>query len=122
MQTICGRIRSADFVRVHGTFQFIALAAVGVAIAAVAAETGAFSFKPKDGFVPTREVAIKIAVAVWEPIYGAEQIAGERPYQARLTNGVWIVEGSLPRGTIGGVAEVEISKDDGRILRVSHGQ
>jgi len=106
----------------HRTFQIIVLAAIGVIIAAVAAETGAFSFKPKDGFVPTKNVAIKIAVAVWEPIYGAEHIATEKPYQARLTNGVWIVEGSLPQGAAGGVAEAEISKDDGRILRVSHGK
>jgi len=106
----------------HRTFQFIALAAVGVVVAAVAAETGAFSFKPKDGFVPTKEVAIKIAVAVWEPIYGVERIAAEKPYQAHLTNGVWIVEGSLPQGAIGGVAEAQISKDDGKIVSVSHGQ
>ena len=105
----------------HRTFQFVLLAAAGVVVAAVAAETGAF--KPKDGFVPTKEVAIKIAVAVWEPIYGAEHIAAEKPYQARLANGVWIVEGSLPQGPIaGGVAEARISKDDGRILSVSHGQ
>jgi hypothetical protein len=106
----------------HRTFQFIAVALLGVVIAAVAAETAKFSFKPKDGFVPTKEVAIKIAVAVWEPIYGVEHIVAEKPYQARLTNGVWIVEGSLPQGAVGGVAEAEISKDDGRILRVSHGQ
>jgi len=106
----------------HRIYRFIALAAAGAVLAAVAAETGVFSFKPKDGFVPTKEVAIKIAVAVWEPIYGTEHIAAEKPYQARLTNGVWIVEGSLPEGVAGGVAEARISKDDGRILGVSHGQ
>jgi len=81
-----------------------------------------WGYKPKEGFVPTKDVAIKIAVAVWEPIYGAEHIAAEKPYQARLTNGVWIIEGSLPHGRIGGVAEARISKDDGKILTVSHGQ
>jgi hypothetical protein len=87
-----------------------------------AAETTKHNFKPKDGYVPDARTAIKIAVAVWEPIYGAEKIADEKPYRARLNKGVWIVEGSLPEGWIGGVALAEISKDDGRIIRVSHGQ
>ena len=73
----------------HSKLKFIAVAVAGAVVGVVAAESGALSFKPKDGFVPTKEVAIKIAVAVWEPIYGAEHIAAEKPYQARLTNGVW---------------------------------
>src|SRR5437764_401937 len=65
----------------------------------------------------------RIAVAIWEPIYGEDKIASEKPYQARLdTKGVWVVEGSLPKGWLGGVAIAEIAKDDGRILRVSHGK
>jgi hypothetical protein len=73
--------------------------------------------------VPDAKTAIRIAVAVWEPIYGEEQIAGEKPYTARLsTNGVWIVEGTLPKGYVGGVAIAEIAKEDGKILRVSHGR
>jgi hypothetical protein len=47
----------------------------------------------RDGHVPDAVTAIKIAVAVWESIYGAEHIATERPYRAALNNGVWIVEG-----------------------------
>jgi hypothetical protein len=108
--------------RMYRKLQLIVVGLAGVVMAAVAVETGVFTFKPKDGFVPTKEVAIKIAVAVWEPIYGAEHIASKKPYRAHLTNGVWIVEGSLPEGVVGGVPEAEISKNDGRILRVSHGQ
>ena len=90
---------------------------------AFAAEVVKHNFKPKDGYVPDAKTAIKIAVAVWEPIYGEKQIAGEKPYNARLdTNGVWIVTGSLPEFVPGGVAIAEIAKDDGRILRVSHGK
>lgn len=78
--------------------------------------------RPADGYVPNKDVAIKIAVAVWEPIYGADQVAGEKPYRATLSEGVWTVEGTLPEGSKGGVAVAEISKKDGRILRVSHGK
>ena len=97
---------------------FVALAAAVV----FAAEIAKHSFKPKDGYVPDAKTAIKIAVAVWEPIYGEDKIAGEKPYRAHLANGVWTVEGSLPAGSVGGVAIAEIAKDDGKILRVSHGQ
>ena len=99
---------------------FVALSA----LAAFAGETVGHTYKPKDGYVPDARTAIRIAVAVWEPIYGAKQIAGEKPYHARLgTNGIWTVQGSLPKGDgDGGVAVAEIAKDDGRILRVSHGK
>ncbi len=80
------------------------------------------SHKPPGGYVPDEKTAVRIAVAVWEPIYGVEAIAAQRPYHARLENGVWIVEGSLPRTMPGGVAIAEIAKDDGRVSRVSHGR
>ena len=88
---------------------------------ALAAETE-HNFKPKDGFVPDEKTAIAIAVAVWSPIYGEDKIQGEKPFKATLKNGVWRVEGTLPNGYAGGVAVAEISKEDARILRVSHGQ
>ena len=91
-------------------------------ILAFAAEAAKHNFKPKDGYVPDANTAIKIAVAVWEPIYGADKIAGEKPYRAKLNKGVWVVEGSLPEGWSGGVAVAEIAKNDGRIMRVSHGK
>jgi hypothetical protein len=106
----------------HKRLQFIfGFVVVAVAVA-FAAETTKPSYKPKDGYVPDAKTAIKIAVAVWEPIYGEQKIAGEKPYHASLTNGVWTVTGSLPEGMAGGVAIAEIAKDDGKILRVIHEQ
>jgi hypothetical protein len=78
------------------------------------------SYKPKNGYVPDEQTAISIAVAVWIPIYGKEQIEGEKPYRAALKNGVWTVTGSLPEGYLGGTAEAQISQDSGCILRVIH--
>ena len=84
------------------------------------------SVKPENGFVPDRHTAIKIAEAVLIPIYGQKVIKKERPFTASLTNDVWVVEGSLPKRLLftasGGVAIVELSKKDGRILRVTHGK
>jgi hypothetical protein len=56
------------------------------------------------------------------PIYGRDEIEKEKPYKTVLRDGIWYVSGSLPAGYVGGVAEAEIAKDDGRILRVSHGK
>jgi hypothetical protein len=93
-----------------------------VVTSAGAQQSPEHNFKPVQGYVPDATTAIKIAVAVWEPIYGVEKISKQKPYVAVLTNGVWKVQGSLPKQYIGGVAEAEISKEDGKILRVSHGQ
>ena len=49
-------------------------------------------------------------------------IAQKKPFHATLKDGIWMVEGSLPKGWVGGVPEAEIAQKDGRILRVSHGK
>src|SRR6266850_2616183 len=77
---------------------------------------------PSKGFVPDEKTAIRIAEAVLSPIYGEDKIRNEKPFVASLKRGVWTVQGSLPKGWAGGVAIAEISKSDGRILRVSHGR
>src|ERR1700712_1423926 len=81
-------------------------------------------YAPPDGYVPDAATAIKIAVAVWEPIYGREHIERMKPFEAKLHDGVWTVTGSLPDdpNLNGGVPEADIAKKDGRILRVIHGK
>ncbi len=79
-------------------------------------------YVPPNGFVPDSSTAVRIAVAVWIPIYGASQIRSEQPYRATLKDGVWTVTSTLPRQyNQGGVAMARISKRDGRILFVHHG-
>jgi len=80
-------------------------------------------YVPPNGFVPDSSTAVRVAVAVWIPIYGASQIRSEQPYVATLKDGVWTVTSTLPRQyNLGGVAMARISKRDGRILFVLHGQ
>jgi hypothetical protein len=75
---------------------------------------------PEKGFVPNKETAIKIAIAVWLPIYG-KKIYNEAPYQVELIdNKIWLVQGTLPKGKLGGVAIIKIQKKDGKILMVAH--
>jgi hypothetical protein len=89
---------------------------------ASAQESKPHSVVPAKGFVPNEQTAIQIAIAVWSPIYGAENIEQKRPFRAVLRGEVWAVEGSLPPNYRGGVPLAEISKKDGRILRVTHGK
>ena len=77
---------------------------------------------PKEGFVPDEATAIAIAEAVLKPIYGAKQMESERPYHAKLINGVWWVGGTLPPKRVGGVAVIKISKRDARVLSLTHGE
>ena len=80
------------------------------------------SYVPPKGFVPDSLTAVRIAVAVWGPIYGESQIQSEAPFRAVLHGGVWTITGTLPPGMVGGVAIAELAKSDARVLRVSHGK
>ena len=77
--------------------------------------------RPDAGYVPDAKTAMKIAEAVWLPIYGAT-VLEKRPWSVQLVDDVWVVEGSLPRVMPGGVPIARISKRTGEILRVSHGK
>lgn len=81
------------------------------------------SVHPKDGYVPNAETAIKIAEAVWIPIYG-QDVLTKKPFVAKFANDRWIVEGTFSKSgaAVGGVPIIEISKKSGEILRVSHGK
>ncbi len=73
-------------------------------------------------YVPNEETAIKIAEAIWLPIYG-EKVLSEKPYYAVLKNdSIWVVKGSLKKGFKGGVPYIEIQKNDCKILKVTHGK
>jgi hypothetical protein len=78
------------------------------------------NLKPVNGFVPDEETAIKIAEAIWYPIYG-DEIYDEKPFKAELKDSIWIVQGTL-NYDFGGVAYIEIQKSDCKILKVKHGK
>jgi hypothetical protein len=73
-------------------------------------------------YVPDQETAVKIAEAIWLPIYG-EKVLNFKPYKAVLKdNTVWIVEGTSPKGMKGGTPYIEINKEDCRVIKVTHGK
>jgi hypothetical protein len=81
------------------------------------------TLKPKDGFVPNAETAVKIGEAVLIPVYGEATIRRERPFKATREGDVWTVAGTLNCGApqcVGGTAVVKISKMSGEILAMFH--
>src|SRR5271156_591451 len=92
---------------------------------------GGNQFVAKNSFVPDANTAVRVAEAVLTPVFGKKQIESERPFTAQLEGEKWIVSGTLscPDGKgrrttscVGGVAGVEISKSDARILSMTHGK
>jgi len=78
---------------------------------------------PSEGFVPDEDTAIKIAEAIWLPIYG-DSINTLKPFVAKYNAllGYWEVTGTLPpKFGYGGIPEIHIRKKDGKILYVMHG-
>jgi hypothetical protein len=112
---------AAHRMRLHKALRAIVATSVLVFTSVLAQQSAPYSFRPKAGFVPDQITALKIAEAVWLPIYGAE-IYNKRPFTAKLKGDVWVVEGTLPEDMLGGVPLAEISRVDGRVIRVSHGR
>lgn len=84
--------------------------------------------------VPNEETAVKIAEAIWLPIYG-EDIYDSKPYQVISVNdSIWHVFGTLPAPKIkasqngdtlitaytGGVPHIKMSKFNACIIEVFH--
>ena len=72
-------------------------------------------------YVREEATAIRIAEAVWLALYG-KGIDDSRPFRAELVQNVWIVAGSLPKNSPGGVPIARIRRDNGQILQVTHTQ
>lgn len=84
------------------------------------------SVPPSEGYVPDEATAVRIAVAVFIPIFGEKHVRSERPFHARLKDGIWIVEGSLGKPpkpgdiVVGGTMVSEIERATGCIKAVYH--
>ena len=115
------------------------LAAVGVTIILIAYNHSTFSkVRPFDvddyqefidtfpsneclGKISGKADAVKKAETVFIKIYG-KQVKKERPYQIFYDEEaeVWLVQGSLPSNKHGGVANIIIENDTGKVLAVWH--
>jgi len=73
---------------------------------------------PTSGIVADADTAMRIAEAVWTPLYGTTAVAAQVPFNAELRFNVWIVTGSSPPEN---ALFAFILQTDGRILSVGRG-
>jgi hypothetical protein len=103
----------------------ILLGAATIVLASDASATGQ-SFAPTRAVIPDQATATAVGAAILHAYFGKEQFRdfGKEQfrdgagYEATLEDSVWTVWESLPKGTIGGGPVVELSKADGRVLRI----
>jgi len=66
------------------------------------------------------------AVSVVEPIlfgiYGKEIILRQKPYSIFHIDNYWVISGSLPNGSLGGVFLIIIDEKDSKAIRITHGK
>ncbi len=100
---------------------FLVLAAMALSIKAIN-RNGEEKRLDRQDYVPDEKTAIKVAEAIWYPIFG-DKIEKEKPFKALLIgDSVWYVHGTLPPDMLGGTVNIEIQKSDCKILKVSHGK
>lgn len=75
---------------------------------------------PSEGYVDTPKLAVQLADIILCSIYGKEEIAEQYPFQVHLDNGVWVIEGYIEEGLMGGSAYIEIDKKTGAVLKLLH--
>jgi hypothetical protein len=86
--------------------------------------TPPYNYQPPNGVIPDQATAIVVAEAILKPIYGADKIKEEEPFAAVLKEDVWTVNGtfhSKGKYSVGGTAEIKISKSNGCVINISHG-
>ena len=96
-------------------------------------EIGSFDFDDYQDFVaafPSGEIVenpsnlnklVADTEKIWVKIYG-ENIKRQKPYQVfhDKENGVWLVQGTLQPNTMGGVANILVENDTGKVLAIWH--
>src|ERR1043166_7608069 len=65
---------------------------------------------PKEGLVPDKETAIKIAEVVLFRLYGEDSIKSQRPYAVKEADYIWWISGTLPKDNFGSVFNIGISQ------------
>lgn len=75
--------------------------------------------------ISSKESALLIGEALLQAVYGKD-VLRQRPFKINETKATWILDGTFhcPKGQhcLGGVAHLEFSKADGRIIKVNHGK
>lgn len=73
------------------------------------------------GNVSSTDELLEKVEAIWIEEYG-EEVKNEKPYQLLYDekNDVWLVQGTLPLNMMGGVANILVEGNTGKVLAIWH--
>jgi len=74
---------------------------------------------PKEGLVPDKETAIKLAEVILFRLYGEKNIVAQKPYAVTENQNIWWVCGAPPPA-LGSSFEIAISRQTGAVLHLQH--
>lgn len=63
-----------------------------------------------------------LAETVLFSIYGKTNITRQKPYEINHINNFWVLNGTLPKGTLGGIFLIIIDDRNSRIIKITHGK
>jgi hypothetical protein len=72
--------------------------------------------------IKDRQAAVAVAEAILFKVYGEENISKQKPYRVYKTDHYWVITGTLPEGTLGGVFEIALDVNDARVIGLTHGK
>jgi riboflavin synthase alpha subunit len=72
--------------------------------------------------VNNKDFALILARVYLIEKYGVENVKRQEPLKIEDLKEKWKINGTLISGHLGGVAEIEIRKQDGAILKIRHGK
>lgn len=80
-----------------------------------------FSSEEIVGSISNSKDALMHAECVWIKLYG-NRVKEEKPYKIFYDseNGVWLIQGTLRSNELGGVANILIENNEGKVLAVWH--
>lgn len=75
---------------------------------------------PKTNTDIEKEKVLKLGERIAFQEYG-DVIKNELPLRAKLVgDSLWILEGTLPKGSVGGTVYIEMRKNDNKVLKITH--
>ncbi len=75
-----------------------------------------------DTLIKDKETAITISETILFKIYGKGNITQQQPYEVKLIDGYWILNGTLPKDMLGGTFLIIIKAENGQVIKLTHGK
>lgn len=75
-----------------------------------------------DTIIKDSETAIQVSEAILFKIYGKRNIRKQKPYEVSFISGYWVLNGTLPKNTVGGTFLIIISASNGQVIKLTHGK